>query len=201
MAEDFRFAEAYILLGDLAFREEDFKLAQVWYMMAAETKFPTDAKLFVAEALYQEYPMPRIKDCHNKIVGSNSPSSMSQIEAPSDVKEVLGVFSLPPEEHEALLAGSVLAVIAAQKGKLFGLLTEDRPEVKALVEVAEGLVETKTNSAISLILPPSLNGRSREEWYARAAGHVLSDWSVVFSEAQKVAEEARRAMNANSSSV
>jgi glycosyltransferase involved in cell wall biosynthesis len=206
LSEDFRFAEAYCLLGDLAFKEGDLKRAQLWYMMATETPFPKDAKLFVAQALYKEYPMARIKDCHAKLVGHNSfeeaiqkaaqSQASTKVECTKDVREVIGTFLLPEDPDEAIMAGGVLAAIAAKKRKLFEIVV-DRPEAKVLVEQNEGLTPADDDSAVSLILPPNLNGRCREEWYGRAAGHVFSDWEPIVEEARKVAAEARRALNAN----
>lgn len=193
-AEDYRFAEAYVMLADLAFREGDYKRAQSWYMIAADTPVPDDAKLFVTPALYGPYPSARIRDCHEALVGKAPRLELSKALAG---KGVAGVFELPPEPDEAVTAGAVLAAISRLGGGSFGVVVGDRPEVSALLGVAPELRESDGRSAVSLILPPNLNGRSREEWYGRAAGHVPKEWAPIVQEARKVADEARRALNAD----
>jgi len=194
-AEDYRFAEAHVMLGDLAFREKDYKRAQSWYMLAADTPVPESAKLFVTPALYGPYPSARVKDCHKALVGG-APKLDGLLGMPSG-KGVAGVFELPPEPEEAITAGAVLAAIANLDGGVFKVVVGDRPEVRALVDGSAGLEPFEGNGAVSLILPPNLNGRSREEWYGRAAGHVPKDWAPIVQEARKVADEARRALNAD----
>jgi tetratricopeptide (TPR) repeat protein len=200
IAEDFRFAEAYILLGDLAFKEGDIKRAQLWFMMASETPYPKDAKLFVTPILYDEYPMARIKDCHEKLVGQNSfEENLKKLHepkssAPSEPK-VTGSFALSDDLEEALTAASVLSVIAQKKGNIFEITVKD--ELKAMIDSMSGIVESTKDDAVSLILPSNMNGRPREEWYGRAAGYVFSDWEPIVQQARVEAAKARRAMNAN----
>lgn len=200
MTEDFRFAEAYCLLGDLTFRDGDYERAQNWFMLAANTPFPQDAKLFVVEALYGSYPNGRIRECHEKLTGQPSPSASdasTKVEYVADVKEVMATFRLPPEVDEAIMAGGVLAAIAEASGKLFEVVV-DRPEVEVLVDCAAGLSPADDpDEAFLLILPPNLNGRSREEWYGRAAGHVPDDWEPLIQAARKVSAEAREAISGN----
>ena len=195
LAEDYRFGgEACTLLGDLSFREKDYKRAQSWFMLAADTPVPADAKLFVTKVLYEGYPGARVRDCHEALVGK-TPKLPAPGEAPARVTD--GSFELPSDEDEAIMAGGVLAAIARLSGGRYRVVVGERPEVKALVGAVEELEEFDGNGAVSLILPPTLKGRSREEWYGRAAGHVQSDWAPIVKEARKVSEEVRRAMNAN----
>ena len=140
----------------------------------------------------------RIRECHEALVGKMPEKLNFPTQGPSAT--IMGTFELPTDLNEAVTAGSVLAAIALSEKKVCKIVA-DRPELKVLVDSTEGLQLGDVNSAVSLILPPNLNGRSREEWYGRAAGHVLKDWEPIVQEARKVAEEARRAMNANSSSV
>lgn len=197
VTEDFRFAETYCMLGDLAFREGDIKRAQLWFMMASETPYPSDAKLFVTPALYKEYPMARIKECHQKLVGEEDSleervkkiveDPQTSVEHTTDTKEVLGSFSLPADSGEALTAASVLSAIAQVKGKMFKISVNE--ETKSLIEKLDGL-SGADGDTVSLILPSKLNGRPREEWYSRAAGHVFSDWSSIVTKAKRIAEKA-----------
>jgi glycosyltransferase involved in cell wall biosynthesis len=109
-AEDFRFAEAYCLLGDLAMKEGDPKRAQSWFQMAFDTPFPTSAKLFVAEPFYSSYPSARIMNCHKAVLG--------QVE-PKKSKNKIETFSLPDDIDEAMIAGGVLSAIAKHSGDTF----------------------------------------------------------------------------------
>jgi glycosyltransferase involved in cell wall biosynthesis len=185
-AEDFRFAEAYCLLGDLAVKEGDYKRAQSWFQMACDTPFPKNAKLFVAQPLYGPYPSSRIRDCHKALVGNEA--------EPGEVKKIepgkkMGTFSLP--DDEALMAASVLAAIATHSSGVFKVESGNE-EVGKLIELCDGLERAGDEDvALSLILPPKLNGRSREEWYGRAAGHVLDNWEPIVNEARRLADEVR----------
>jgi len=208
-AEDLRFAETYCMLGDIFFREGDYKRAQAWFILAFETPYPQDAKLFVTPALYQEYPMSRIKDCHEKLLSGLSEKQNVIPPIPDDIRKemestvriadsvqrVAGAFELPKDKEEAVLAASVLDVIARRKNVLFGVSTE-----YAALSSLEGLTKADGDT-ISLNLPPKLNGRPREEWYGRAAGHMFDDWEPIVNESRRVAEEARRAIDADSSIV
>jgi glycosyltransferase involved in cell wall biosynthesis len=182
-AEDFRFAEAYCLLGDLAFKEGDPKRAQSWFQMAFDTPFPTSAQLFVAEALYSSYPSARIMDCHKAIIGEVKSGNLER----ADKR-----FELPDDLDEAILAGGVLEVIAKKSNEVFEVFSTIK--LDKLIEISQHLRLTEDkNVALSLILPPNLkNGRSREEWYGRAAGYVFEDWEPIVEEARQVANEARR---------
>jgi tetratricopeptide (TPR) repeat protein len=189
-AEDFRFAEAYCLLGDLAFKEKDYKRAQSWFQMASDTPFPKNAKLFVSEYFYSKYPSTRIRECHQALIG-NVPKPR-HTEMPRAGAGEVTVYELPPENDEAWLAGSVLAVIAERLNKKFAIIA-DHPQSQEIIDLSDNLRSSRDKDvALSLILPPKLNGRPREEWYGRAAGHVFDDWKPVVEEAQKVANEARR---------
>lgn len=195
IAEDFRFAEAYCLLGDLAFKEKDYKRAQSWFQMASDTTFPKDAKLFVSEHFYAKYPNIRIRECHQSLVGNVPPPRHTEmIRAGS---EEITVYELPPDENEAIMAGSVLSVIAKRLNKKFAIIC-DHPQSQKIIDLSDNLSGSRDKDvALSLILPPKLNGRPREEWYGRAAGHVFESWESVVEEARKVADEVRRTLNVN----
>jgi glycosyltransferase involved in cell wall biosynthesis len=188
-AEDFRFAEAYCLLGDLAFKEGDAKRAQSWFQMASDTPFPKDAKLFVSKELYNSYPSSRIKDCHNFLVSEPSVSNGKVVEYTAKLKRVMGVFELPEEDNEALMAGGVLSAIAKFENGVFEIVNNSHMANK-LIQSSDVLFECiDKNVALSLILPPNLNGRTREEWYGRAIGYVIENWEPIVNESRRVVNE------------
>jgi glycosyltransferase involved in cell wall biosynthesis len=188
-AEDFRFAEAYCLLGDLAYKEKDYKRSQSWFQMAFDTPFPKNAKLFVSQYFYGPYPTTRIKECHRALTGDKPALQHTEMERAGS--QPVTVYELPPENDEALMAGSVLAVIAEKTNKRFGIII-DHPEAQKIIDLSDKLLVSRDKDvALSLILPPKLNGRPREEWYGRAAGHVFEDWNSVVEESRKIVSEIR----------
>ena len=168
IAEDFRFAESYCLLGDIAFCQSDFARAQAWFMMASATPVP-DAKLFVSPGLYSDYPNQRISDCHSAmtdIKNTNTPFG--------------GVYILPEDKDEAIIACCALASL----GKEIGIanhedLSRNLPNIHFM----------QSDSHRQLCLPNDLKGRTKIEWYCRSAGHVVSDWNNIISEAERLIRE------------
>jgi glycosyltransferase involved in cell wall biosynthesis len=61
LIEDFRFAEPYVMLGDIALFEGDFDRAEHWYKMALSTPFPKDSRLFAMAQMYDAYPKAQLE--------------------------------------------------------------------------------------------------------------------------------------------
>jgi glycosyltransferase involved in cell wall biosynthesis len=198
LTEDFRFAEPYCLLGDLAYREEDFDRAQLWYMMATATPFPENARLFTVRTMYDEYPSVRIRDCHSKLSGFNSfEEAIKKVTGDRvEDKEVLGHFRLPDNSEEAVMAATALACLGEYHGKQVGIRVPNRI-VADIVESSYWLFVSTDADAKEISIPNTLNGRSRIEWYCRAAGTVLEDWSPINANADGVGDKIRRVLNAD----
>jgi hypothetical protein len=157
--------------------------------MASDTPFPKDAKLFVSKELYNSYPSSRIKDCHNFLVSEPSVSNGKVVEYTAKLKRVMGVFELPEEDNEALMAGGVLSAIAKFENGVFEIVNNSHMANK-LIQSSDVLFECiDKNVALSLILPPNLNGRTREEWYGRAIGYVIENWEPIVNESRRVVNE------------
>ena len=197
LTEDFRFAETYCLLGDLAFKEGDFERAQAWYQMAAATPVPTDSKLFMAKVLYSEYPMSKMSECHQSLVGGTRTErpEPKKTEYTADIKEVMGSVKLPIDPDETIAAASALAALAAYRFKVFEVKC-DSQLVSDIVAAVPELLETE-DECLDVTLPDSLNGRHRTEWYCRAAGHVVESWGDIIAKSDILADEIRRTVNAS----
>lgn len=200
-SEDLRFAEAYCVVGDLYFRDGDYSKAQHFYMLAAETPFPRDAKLFVTEACYGEYPRSRIMACQKRLTGDAKPymngkDEDRKISCLVEVVQVLGTFRMPDDVDEAIMALGVLSSVARDSGKIFEVDCGESEVVSKIVDMDDGLRELDGKKVAEiLILPPNLKGRPREEWYGRAAGYVPQNWVPIVEEARKASENFRRALN------
>ncbi len=170
--EDYRFAEQYCLLGDISFREGDYERAEAWFVMAAKTPFPKDARLFISPYMYSGYPAQRILDCQEK-KGSNTVEEAAKVNVGKveTIKVTKKDFRLPVDRQEACLAAAALSGMAAVGNCSFGVDAAD-PWMAELANHVDGL-EPVTAARMDLALPEGLNmtGKTRLEWYCRAAGY------------------------------
>jgi glycosyltransferase involved in cell wall biosynthesis len=196
LTEDFRFAEPYCLLGDLAFQESDFERAQSWYMMAANTSFPKDAKLFVSPYFYSDYPRNKINYCHEKLLELNKLNiqKIQNISTPISNSR-FGKFCIPDEDFIECL--SALIPIAKRKGNI-GIVVGKNKWIENIVEAYDCLESCIQDSEVKTICKfESTETKTKYELYCRAAGFVTDDWQSIIEEAQKIEDEIRSQFNAS----
>lgn len=198
VAEDFRFAEPYCLLGDIASHQGDFERAICWYVMATKTPFPDDARLFVERARYTDYPKARISDCHNKLLKVQE--EPVRIEEPKEeIQRAIGFFghfTMPKGKTDIADASAALAAIGLLTGRHAGVTATD-DHVATIIANTEWIDATANGNRVSLELPQNLNGRNRVEMFCRAAGYVPPDWTMVLAKAEAFKTEFRRLLDAS----
>jgi hypothetical protein len=184
LSEDPRFAEPYCFLGDMAMGDGDYKRAALWFMMAMVTPFPTNARLFVAKSMYDEYPRQRLKDC-GKISGDEVTVMRDDIgvtdksEPPKEdekpPKETRR-YKLPEDRNEAFLAAAAVAVCARENTTIqFEVVPADTWQADMAKTLKLHVVE---GDGMKLEVPGNMRSRHALEWYCRSAGFMVSDWQL-----------------------
>jgi len=181
LVEDFRFAEPYCFLGDIAFTSGDFARAEAWFRMALCTPYPRDARLFVSECMYREYPEKRMEDCRQASRGK------MDIKTVSNDREVLR-FGLPSDKKRAALAACALSSLF-RFGMSIEVSAEDEWQ-RELVSEMEG-VKAFLGFAEPLDAPRNLGNRHVVEWCCRVAGVLPKSWGPMSMKRKTSPEKGR----------
>ena len=199
--QDYRFAEPYMLLGEICFSQQDYARAIRWFQLALSTPYPTDARLFVNEAAYESHPTQRIDDCRKAMAGGVALPAQEELPktAPPQGPETRK-YLLPTERQEAIEALSALASCASENVHIEVCPADEWQ--KELVDAAKDVsVAGDTDNAMALELPDNLGSRHVIDWYCRSAGFLPKKWSVVDLDENKAPKGAveiiRRITNAS----
>jgi glycosyltransferase involved in cell wall biosynthesis len=160
LGEDYRFAEAFCFLGDVEMSKTNWERAILWFKLAFSTPFPKEARLFVSENSYSQYPTSKIGECMARL-GEPCEDLSSQ------KKEI---FELPEDRGLAMLAAASLSnIVSARKAEIVISPLDEWQKVMVkgfdTLKVGEG-------KGKKLSLPVNLKGTHAQEWYARSAGYI-----------------------------
>jgi glycosyltransferase involved in cell wall biosynthesis len=174
LTEDFRFAESFCFLGDVAFYFKDYEKAILWYKMALSTPYPKDARLFVSRYSYSDYPTAKIGECLS-LVGETGQLAQVvqpvQPEANPEAKEVtkrICNFTLPEDKGLAMIAAMVFSNCVNKGLADISVFVKDDWQRALMSKFAKISLSNELGAKISL--PSKLKEKHLLEWVSRSSG-------------------------------